>query len=105
MKKALFQIPILVSCFLLHFHRADAQNIGIGTSTPSELLEVAGGDARINQLTIGKGGGNILTNVVIGDSALYNNTIGSNNTAIGTKALFKNITGAVNVAIGRLTLQ
>jgi len=50
--------------------------------------------------------------VAIGDSALHNNSIGSNNgltgannTAIGFKALFANTTGYRNMAIGANTLQ
>jgi hypothetical protein len=104
MKKILSPAAIIILSFTLFFHKANAQNVGIGTNNPSALLEVAGADAKINELTIGKGGGNILSNVVLGDSALFNNSIGSDNTAIGTKAMFSNIKGGVNVAVGRLTL-
>jgi len=95
---------LLILYFSLTFCNTKAQNVGIGTNDPKALLEVSGGDAKINELTIGKGGGNILSNVALGDSSLQNNATGSDNTAVGTKALFKNTTGAVNVAVGRLTL-
>ena len=95
---------MLSASFLFVFDKGTAQNVGIGTSSPSALLEVSGGDAKINGLTIGKGSGNISANVVLGDSTLFNNTTGSDNTAIGNKALFKNIKGVVNVAVGRLSL-
>lgn len=40
-------------------------NVGIGTSTPSAKLEVAGGDAIINGITVGRGPGNIASNTIV----------------------------------------
>lgn len=97
----------VAACWLLFicpFSNLKAQNVGIGTLSPTALLEVAGGDARINGLAVGRGLGNIASNVVVGDSALSSNVSGSDNTAIGNRALFKNTTGLANVAVGRLSL-
>ncbi|MDC0231324.1 hypothetical protein OAK19_05100 [Aureispira] len=79
--------------------------IGIGTSTPAEKLEVSGGDARINSLTVGHGGGNISTNTVVGSNALANNTTGASNSVLGDDAM-KNATvgNTYNTAIGYLSM-
>jgi hypothetical protein len=68
-------------------------------------LTVAGGisvakDAFINGMTVGRGGGGVLNNTAIGQSALGLNTTGTCNTAIGTEALGKNTTGSFNTALG-----
>ena len=105
MKKIAFKICIATGIFLLLCNQSKTQNVGIGTSNPSALLDVVGGDAKINGLLIGRGGGNILSNVSMGDSALINNISGTDNTAIGNKAMFSNISGGVNVAVGRLSLH
>ena len=88
------------SPFCSFYLTSKAQNVGIGTSNPTALLEVAGGDAKVNSLLIGRGGGNILSNVVLGDSALINNIDGIHNTAIGTNSLSSNTTGSNNIALG-----
>ena len=77
-------------------------NVGIGTIAPSKKLEVSGGDALINGLTVGRGGGqnaqnaqNAL-NTAFGNGALVNNISGYNNVAIGLSAGDNSITGAIN---------
>jgi hypothetical protein len=68
-------------------------NLGVtGTATFSN-------DISVNNLTVGKGGGNISTNVAFGHLALTANTTGQYNTAIGNGALSGN-TGDSNTAIG-----
>ena len=79
-------------------------------------------DLSVNGLTLGKGSGNILSNVAlgaytlnsntvgtenlaIGDNSLNANTNGSNNSAIGSQALLSNISGGANVAVGRNSLK
>jgi hypothetical protein len=74
-------------------------------------------DATINGLTVGKGGGAVSSNTVVGSgalatnssgtstaafgvSALAANTTGSNNTGIGSQALFSNTTASNNTAVG-----
>jgi hypothetical protein len=76
-----------------------AGNVGIDTDTPNALLDV-NGDALINDLTVGRGGGNISTNTALGLDALDANTSGAFNTAVGKDALLSNTTGGNNTAIG-----
>ena len=94
-------------------------NVGIGTNTPAQLLDVAG-DASINGVRIGTGGGNVSSNTVVGNNsllssstAIWNTAIGSStlvqstgqaNTAIGESALTHNLTGAFNTAAGSAAL-
>ena len=96
-------------------------NVGIGTDTPSQLLEVSGsskftddlqltGSLFINDgyqnLCIGEKAGESITrnldreNTFIGIEAGSNTTIGQSNTAIGYQALSGSIGGSNNVAIG-----
>jgi hypothetical protein len=75
-------------------------NVGIGTDTPNALLDVDG-DALINDLTVGRGAGNISTNTALGSDALSSNTTGNENVAVGRLALEDNTTGSDNVAVGR----
>jgi hypothetical protein len=58
------------------------------------------GDSYINQLTIGKGGGNQSSNTALGGGALTSNATGTGNTAIGSSSLRDNTTGASNTAVG-----
>ena len=78
-------------------------------------------DSTINGLTIGKGGGAITTNTVLGRSALFQNVAGTqttaignlalnantanNNTAVGFKAMTTNTTGNTNTSVGSESLQ
>jgi trimeric autotransporter adhesin len=75
-------------------------NIGIGTITPAAKLEISGGDALINGLTVGKGPGNITTNSAFGYQALFSNTTRYNNTANGFQTLYSNTEGNYNTANG-----
>ena len=78
--------------------------VGIGTSNPEAKLHVAGGDALINSVTVGVGGGGHTSNVVVGQAALRDNVSGGDNTAIGYGALQRNTAGGSNVAVGRTAL-
>ena len=90
--------------------------VGIGTISPEYILDV-NGRSRFNGIIIGRGAGDISTNVGLGANPLfsntsgyentavgylpmYNNTTGIRNTALGNNALYSNTTGASNVAIG-----
>lgn len=78
-------------------------------------------DASISGLTVGKGGGALTSNTVvglnaqvatagggevtaIGNNALTNNISTTSLTAVGSNALFSNTTGQVNVGVGKNTL-
>ena len=81
-------------------------NIGIGTANPTAKLEVANADAKINTLTIGKGGGSQFENTAIGADALqFNTSSGDQNTAIGFRVLNINNIGRLNTAAGAYTLK
>ena len=56
--------------------------VGIGTATPFAMLDV-NGDAKVNGMTIGKGGSALPFNTVVGYDALTDNTSGADNTAMG----------------------
>ena len=83
-------------------------NVGIGGTLPAAPnIELAGSgaittaqDATINSLTIGRGGGDALSNTAIGSDALLSNTTGLSNTANGREALYSNTTGINNTASG-----
>jgi hypothetical protein len=78
-------------------------------------------DITVNGVKVGKGGGGISTNTVLGTTALnfnttgdantalgwnslQNNTIGASNTGIGAGSLYQNTTGSSNTALGFATL-
>ena len=61
-------------------------------------------DIRVNSLTVGRGAGNVDSNVAIGFNSFDANVSGSNNIAIGYDALGSNTTGNNNAAIGRSAL-
>jgi hypothetical protein len=61
-------------------------------------------DVEINDLTVGRGAGDVSTNTVLGVDALFSSTTGGNNVASGYRALNKNTTGYGNVAIGKDSL-
>ena len=77
-----------------------AGNVGIGTSSPGAKLDV-NGDALINGLTVGRGGGNISTNTVIGNGALASTSSGGYNIAIGYIANSNsNVSGLTAIGAG-----
>jgi len=62
-------------------------------------------DLKVNQLTVGRGGGAVGSSTAIGYYALFNNTSGTENTAIGYYALLNNTFGRYNTAIGNGALS
>lgn len=73
--------------------------VGIGTSSPIARLHVVGGDALINGIYVGRGGGTGEGNVVVG-TGFRTNTDGGSNTVVGEGAMNVNISGIDNTAIG-----
>ena len=64
---------------------------------------VASSDITVNKITVGRGGGDLSTNTVLGISALASNTTGANNTALGANAGTAgtaNLTGSNNTYVG-----
>jgi len=103
--------------------------VGIGTNAPDQTLGVSGdfyvsagatfgsdvvfqggisadagatfaNDIKVNDLTVGRGGGDVSTNTAVGHQALYANTTGRHNVASGSQALYNNTEGNYNVASG-----
>jgi hypothetical protein len=91
------------------------------TTAVSSVNPVFTGDASINTITVGHGGGNVAHNVVVANTTIpsgatgdYNNafgwntlhalTTGASNQAFGNAALYANTTGASNTAIGETAL-
>jgi hypothetical protein len=62
-------------------------------------------DIKVNDLTVGKGGGNVNFNTVLGEDALYSNELGQQNVAIGHGALYSNTGGHSNTALGFYALK
>jgi hypothetical protein len=60
---------------IIGYQHSDNSNVGIGTTSPGEKLDVAG-DILINGITIGRGSGNVSSNTASGYQALYSNTTG-----------------------------
>lgn len=78
-------------------------NVNLGSHNLTAEGIASNGDATINTLTIGMGGGSISSNTAIGKDALLNNTAGFYNTAVGQSALAAN-TNTKNTALGARTL-
>ena len=57
-------------------------------------------DASISGLTVGKGGGAVSTNTVVGNGAGNGNSTGSQNTIMGYQAGYNNTTGPQNTFVG-----
>jgi hypothetical protein len=77
-------------------------SVGIGTTTPQELLHVHG-NMRVGwmgQSTLGGEG-----SVVFGLDALSNYTTSNDNVAIGIYSMKNTTTGSINVAVGSYTLE
>lgn len=77
-------------------------NVGLGTTTPAQRLDVGTGQIKFASGTLGYGA--TAGNLVIGNGLAAQTTNGSN-LAIGPGALFNSITGDGSVAIGANALQ
>ena len=78
-------------------------NLGVwvnGQGRISGSAVTSSGDSLINNITVGKGGGNNSENTAVGFQALINNTTGLRNTAVGYRAANSTTTGQTAVAIG-----
>jgi hypothetical protein len=81
-------------------------NVGINTAVDAGFkLDVVGGDSRINGLTVGRGNGNIDTNIVLAKNSFISNVSGTYNVAIGVDALNNSTTATNQIAIGYQALQ
>jgi hypothetical protein len=104
----------------------NATNVGIGTNTPNEKLEISGNlrlpvstasvgvikaganrfihNFGFHNFFAGVDAGNLAmngsTNTAVGTNAFQNNTVGNQNSALGEGALINNTTGSTNTALG-----
>jgi len=62
-------------------------------------------DSIFNGVKVGRGVGNVPTNLVVGIQALNSNTTGDNNTSIGTNTLRDNSDGFSNTVIGAYAME
>jgi trimeric autotransporter adhesin len=76
------------------------------TGSSAQITGSLGVTGSINNLLIGTGKGNVLTNISIGATTAFNTSnIGTHNTAIGCTALVGNTSGSHNTAIGLNALR
>ncbi len=85
---------------------ADSTNGGVVTTSTQKFsgAKTFNSDLKVNDLTVGRGGGNISGNTALGEYALSANTTGIYNTANGVRALYSNTTGDDNTANGTAAL-
>jgi hypothetical protein len=84
---------------LLSLQAVSADVSGIVNNTA--LQELGGVDKLINGVRIGRGGGNLTNNVVLGPNALTANSSGSGIVAIGINSMSGNTVGNDNIGIGK----
>jgi trimeric autotransporter adhesin len=84
-----------------YIYGINTDSVGIGTATPGAKLDIEGGDAIINGVTVGKGQSSNGGNVLVGQNALFSNSSGASNNAFGFQALYSNISGNHNMAFGQ----
>jgi hypothetical protein len=53
-----------------------------------------------NDVSVGKGGGNITNNIAVGSQAMQSNTTGNYNTAFGASASYTNVVSNYNTSVG-----
>jgi uncharacterized protein (DUF779 family) len=93
----------------LQIYNSDGTSIVSSINTTGAItgtgLTINNGSATINDITVGRGGNNSLSNTAVGYSALQYNDSGSTNTAVGYSALQYNDSGSSNTAVGYTALQ
>ena len=81
---------------------ADQSNPGVITTGTQSMAgaKTFTQDLIVNQITLGNGGGNLISNTRLGNASFTSNTTGSNNTAVGYQSLQNNSSGSNNTALG-----
>lgn len=83
----------------------DAINVGINTETARKKLDIVGGDILVHEITVGRGAGSVLTNTVVGESALLSNVSATANTVLGYEACKNVVNSAANTIVGYRAYQ
>lgn len=83
----------------------NSQLIYVPFSGANKPLNLGLYDLTVNDLTVGKGSGQKITNTALGRQSLWANTSGLDNTALGANTLLFNQTGNYNTASGYQALQ
>jgi hypothetical protein len=87
----------------MRIHSSGGVSIGNTTDPGATNLSVTG-SASIQSLTVGKGGGTVITNTVVGRFALASNLVGTDNTAVGNFSQNPS-TGFLNTSVGSGSLR
>lgn len=74
------------------------------SGTFTGYLEVGDNYVTVQGLTVGRGGGAVVTNTAVGGSVLTANTTGNLNTSVGYYSMVANTTGNSNTALGYYAL-
>lgn len=115
------KFPTIFFALLFIYPLYSQTNVIVGGTTPATVasptsgssisqqlakLTVIDGDASVNKVTLGRGGGQDTSNTAVGNQALYYNlTTGVQNTSVGFWALRNNTSGAYNTALGSFTMR
>jgi methylglyoxal synthase len=83
----------------------NSQLIYVPFSGANKSLNLGLYDLTVNDLTVGKGSGQKITNTAVGRQSLWANSSGLDNTALGANTLLFNQTGNYNTASGYQALQ
>lgn len=92
------------SDFVVKTNNTEKVRIYHTKNSRNEIKAIIGGDLLVNDITVGRGTGNMRSNTVLGNQVFTKNTTGTNNVAVGAFNLYNNTSGAINVAIGSISL-
>ena len=81
-----------------------ARDLVLETSGTERVRITAGGLFSANGVSLGKGGGNITSNLALGASSLNSNVSGYSNLGIGANSLYSNQNGTYNISLGENSL-
>jgi hypothetical protein len=81
-----------------------ARDLVLETSGIERVKITADGLFSANGVSLGKGGGNIVSNLALGASSLNSNITGYSNLAIGRNSLYSNQNGVSNISLGENSL-
>lgn len=91
--------------FVVKTNNTERERTYTTVNSNNEIKKIAGGDLNLNEITIGRGKGNSITNTVVGNNGLVLNTTGSYNTGMGGNVLSNNTEGSGNVAVGLSSMK